>query len=186
MEDSAVNPHEPPQEPPAIPEIETLASETSTDPSQSLPEAPLDTVESQADTEESESTGDALQPLIEKAGAGRLSPEEEIRAAESLRALLLGRKEDLPVAVAAMPKLGWTASVKAVTAAWPEMKVTAKTSFLKALVAEENEAGRRIRLSIARGLFKVPDLAACTKLILGVAREIRDKETGNIDRKSVV
>ena len=183
MEDSAVNSHETPQESPAVPKTETHAAEGPADASEGLPEAPLGTPELQAGPDESESPGDALQPLIEKAGAGRLSPEEEARAADALRALLLGRKEDLPIAVTAMPKIGWTASVKAVTAAWPEMKVTAKTSFLKALAAEENEPGRRIRLSIARGLFKVPDLAACTKLILGVAKEIRDKETGNIPPK---
>jgi len=82
-----------------------------------------------------------------------------------------------------MPKVGWTATVKAVTAAWPEMKATAKTNFIKALGAEESENGRRIRLSVARGLFKIPDIQACTKLIVGVAKEIRDKESGNLPAK---
>jgi hypothetical protein len=90
------------------------------------------------------------------------------------------------MAVAAMPKVGWGVSVKAVSAAWPEMKATARTGFLKALGAEENEPGRRIRLSIARGLFKLPDLPACTKLILGVAKEIRGKESGTLPARDAL
>jgi hypothetical protein len=186
MEDTAANTTETPEEQPAAPPADTTPP-TANAPAEEGPEATESEAASAPEADGSPgadgSPAETLQPILERAGTGRLSPEDEAQAADALSALLLGRKEDLPTAIAAMPKVGWTASVKAVTAAWPEMKATAKTNFLKALGAEESEGGRRIRLSIARGLFKIPDLPACTKLIVGVAKEIRDKESGNVPPK---
>src|SRR3954468_14979177 len=114
LDESADSPVESaPTEPPFRPAIEQPGEDDS-------PAATNSTLGSPAET---------LQPLIEKAASSRLSPQDEEQAASSLRGLLLGRKEDLPTAVAAMPKLGWGTTVKAVMMAWPEMKVTAKSGF---------------------------------------------------------
>lgn len=120
---------------------------------------------------------ETLAALAEKASAQRLPAAEEEQAVQLVCAGILAGSEDI---VALLPKLGWAASSRGVTAAWPELKATARTAFLKAIAVDESEAGRRIRLSIARGLFKVPDLAACAKLIVGACKEIRDKKTGEL------
>lgn len=119
---------------------------------------------------------EALAALAEKAATQRLPMAEEEKAIQLVRAGLLAG-DDL---TALLPRLGWAASSRGVTAAWPEMKASAKTGLLKALAADETEASRRIRLSIARALYKLPDLAACTKLILGACKELRDKKTGEL------
>lgn len=119
---------------------------------------------------------EALTALAEKAAAQRLPMAEEEKAIQLVRAGLLAG-DDL---TSLLPRLGWAASSRGVAAAWPEMKATAKTALLKALAADETEASRRIRLSIARALYKLPDLAACTKLILGACKELRDKKTGEL------
>ncbi len=120
---------------------------------------------------------EALAALAEKAVAQRLPIAEEEQAVQLIRAALIAGSEDV---AALLPKLGWAPSSRGVTAAWPELKATAKTAFLKTLAIDESEAGRRIRLSIARGLFRLSDIAACSKLIIGACKEIRDKKTGEL------
>lgn len=135
-----------------------------------------------AASEESQSV-DPLRPLVEKAARQRLSNAEEERAATLIAERLLGKKDEFIATVQLIPTVGWAIASKAVTAAWPKMKASARTGLVKILGSVESEAGRRIRLSIGRSLFKVPDLSASAKLITGVAREIRDKETGNVSAK---
>lgn len=122
----------------------------------------------------------ALATLAERASIQRLPIFEEQRAAQLVSAALIAGADDL---VPLLSKLGWAASSRGVVAAWPELKATARTAFLKALATDETESGRRIRLSVARGLFKVPDLPACGKLVAGVCKEIRDKKTGEVLQK---
>ncbi|MEQ1859432.1 MAG: hypothetical protein ABMA13_05810 [Chthoniobacteraceae bacterium] len=122
----------------------------------------------------------ALAELAERASVQRLPPPDEERAAQLLRAALLAGTDDSAALVALLIRLGWSATVKGVVAAWPDLKATAKTALLKSLTIDETEAGRRIRLSLARGMFKVPDIAASTRLIVGVCKDIRDKTTGEI------
>src|SRR5215207_8144445 len=139
MEESAANSNESREaEQGATPVDPTVHDSAANSPAEH-PEPPTST-EDRADTADGDSPAASpaqdLQPLIDKARSGRLSPDDEAHAADALRALLLGRKEDLLDVVAAMPKLGWATSVKAVGAAWPEMKATARTAVLKALSAE--------------------------------------------------
>ncbi len=122
----------------------------------------------------------ALAALAERASIQRLPIFEEQRAAQLVAAALIAGADDL---VPLLSKLGWAASSRGVVGAWPELKATARTAFLKALATDETESGRRIRLSVARGLFKVPDLPACGKLVAGVCKEIRDKKTGEVIQK---
>lgn len=120
---------------------------------------------------------EALAALAEKAATQRLPAAEEEKAAQLVRAAVLAGDESV---VPVLPKLGWAASSRGVAAAWADLKATSRTAFLKALAEDESEAGRRIRLSLARGLFKVPDLPATAKLVVGVCKELRDKKTGEL------
>lgn len=128
-------------------------------------------------------TDDELAPLLAKAATQRLSVPEEEKAIGLIRDRLLAKKDVFLPTVGLLPKLGWAIASKSAGAAWPEMKATAKNALIKILSADESETSRRIRLSIGRSLFKVPDLPAALKLIAGVAREIRDKDTGAISAK---
>jgi hypothetical protein len=119
-----------------------------------------------------------LAQLAEKSALGRLAPAEEERAAALVRAGLLGKKDAQAETAALLPRLGWSAAVKGVTSAWPEMKATARTALLKALAATGDEAGRRLRFSLARGLAGLPDLPTAMKLAAGAAQEMLATETG--------
>jgi len=158
------------------PEAEPEAPETE------APDAETDAPETPA-AEAPAPDPSALEALAAKSAAHRLPAAEEEKAAQLVRAGLLAGKEELAAVAAVLPRLGWAVAVKGVTSAWPELKATARTAFLKALIADESEPGRRIRLSLARGLFKVPDAAAGLKLALSVCKEIRDKKTGEIPQR---
>jgi hypothetical protein len=121
--------------------------------------------------------------LAAQGGGRRLSPPDEEKAVRLVQAGLAGTKEDVARVAELLPQLGWSITVKGAANAWPTLKAASKTSLLKALGADDSEGGRRIRLSLARGLFKIPDLPACLKLTLGVCKEIRDKKTGEIPQK---
>jgi hypothetical protein len=124
----------------------------------------------------------ALASLAEQAAGRRLPAAEEARATKLITAGLLAGKDAVQAVAAALPAIGWTAGVKGVTAAWSQVKATTRSSFLKAVSADESEPARRIRLSLARGLFPL-DPAVCTKLAIGVAKEVRDKKTGEVAPK---
>jgi hypothetical protein len=125
----------------------------------------------------------ALAILAAQAGGRRLSPPDEEKAAQLVQSGLSGSKEDLAKVAALLPQLGWSIAVKGATGAWPALKAASRTAFLKILAADGSESGRRIRLSLARGLFKIPDLPACQKLLLGVCKEMREKKTGDVSQK---
>jgi hypothetical protein len=124
----------------------------------------------------------ALAALAEQAAGKRLPAADEARATQLITSGLLAGKDAVQVVAAALPAIGWTAGVKGVSAAWPQIKAATRTSFLKAVSADESEPARRIRLSLARGLFPL-DPAVCTKLAIGVAKEVRDKKTGEVAPK---
>jgi hypothetical protein len=126
---------------------------------------------------------DPLAPLLAKSATQRLSIPEEEQAIALIRERLLGKKDEFRPAVELLPKVGWAIASKSVGSAWPDMKATAKNALVKILSTDESESSRRIRLSIGRSLFKVPDLAASLKMIVGVAKEIRDKDTGAVTAK---
>jgi hypothetical protein len=123
---------------------------------------------------------ETLAQLVEKAQLGRLAPAEEERASAAIKELLLAGKSGVATVAAALPKLAWMIGVSGVTAAWPEMKATPKGQLLKALADDETDAARRFRLSLARGLYKLQDVPTTLKIGVGVAKEMREKETGEI------
>jgi len=178
MEDTDANtptPEEQPVTPEATPEV-TPAPLESSQAAAPEPQAPESAAKGDADA-------DPLGPLLAKAATQRLSVPEEEQAIGMLRGRLLAKKDVFTATVGLLPRLGWAVASKSVGAAWPDMKASARTALIKMLAADESEASRRIRLSIARSLFKVPDIAAALKMITGVAKEIRDKDTGAVAPK---
>ena len=130
-----------------------------------------------------ESAGDPLADLANRAAAGRLSSADEDRAAALLKAALQEGRPGIERAVEQLPKLPWIVGVNGVTAAWPELKTTYKARLIGGLAKIQTDAARRVRLSLSRGLFK-QDVPAAVKLAVGVAKEVRDKETGAVTPKN--
>lgn len=124
----------------------------------------------------------SLEDFAERARRGRLSGEEESEAVVVLKEALLGGRVDVAKAVAATPSLPWIVSVQATAAAWPDMKPSFRSQFLAGLARAQGEQAARIRLSLARGLFKV-DQSAALKLILLSLKLLRNKETGLLEGK---
>lgn len=112
----------------------------------------------------------------------RLPVQEEAQATAVLGKLLLGGRADIARAVLCIPKLPWPVVTQATTGAWPEMKTSFRTQLLAGLAKSEGETAARIRLSLARGLFKI-DEAAALKLIMLTLRSMRDRTSGLLSGK---
>ena len=131
---------------------------------------------------EAMSPKDALSELAARAEKGRLSAAEEAAAAQAIKACLLDGRAGVAFTVELSPKFAWMVAVNGVTAAWPELTAGFRTQLLSGLSKDESDSARRLRLSLARGLFKL-DVASASKLAVGVARELRDKEGGVLTTK---
>ena len=112
----------------------------------------------------------------------RLPAEEEAQATAVLGKLLLGGRSDVARAVLCIPQLPWMVVTQATTGAWPEIKASFRTQMLAGLAKSEGEAAARIRLSLARGLFKI-DQPAALKLIILTLRSMRDRTSGLLKGK---
>ncbi len=115
-----------------------------------------------------------LADLAERAVSTRLRQSEEDEAVQILKSLLTAGGHNLTPALAALPSLNWNVGATAVTAAWPDMSATAREALVTGLKREEQrtEGARRIRLSLARGLFKL-DVEVASKIIGAVCAEMR-------------
>jgi hypothetical protein len=142
-------------------------------PQQKAPEHTEDAISEGA----GEAAGDPLALLAERAVKGRLSASEEEQAARLISTALLEGRDGVARVVEQLPRLPWVVGVNAVTSVWPEMKSTMRNRLLAGLARIESEGARRIRLSLARGIFKLEPVFAA-KLAVGVAKEMRNKETG--------
>ncbi len=119
----------------------------------------------------------SIEEFALRAQKERLPADDETRAGTLLSELLLGGRSDVARAVACIPRLPWTVVTHAATKAWPEMKATLRTQMLAGLAKSQGEAAARIRLSLARGLFKI-DQAAALKLIILTVKSMRDRASG--------
>ncbi len=155
-----------------------------------------ETAESAESTEPVEASGEAAAPtpvgepvvadeltkLAEASQKARLSPAEEERMGTLLKEALQGGRAGVARAIEALPKVPWIVGVRAVEAIWPDLTAGFRTQLLAGLAKDESDPSRRIRLSLARALFKI-DVPVALKLAMGVARELRDKETGALTPK---
>jgi len=124
----------------------------------------------------------SLEDFANRNKHARLQPEEETETIRLLKDCLLGGRSEVARAIAVTPSLPWVISVQATTLAWPEMKPSFRSQFLAGLARIQGEHAARVRLSLARGLYKV-DQRAALKLILLTLKVLRNKETGLLEGK---
>ena len=160
--------------------------ETSSAPDPEPPaELPL-TDDAQADAEPVATDGaapaDELTQLAEASQRARLSPADEERMTALLKEALLAGRAGVARAVEALPKVPWIVGVRAIEQVWPELTAGFRTQLLAGLGKDETDAARRMRLSVARALFKV-DAPVTLKVAVAVAKEMRDKDSGALAPK---
>jgi hypothetical protein len=130
-------------------------------------------------------TVEALRQMTEKAKAGRLAAADEQAGASSFRDLVLGGGKSLATALELLNELPWYIPVNGTVEAWAQLTPARKRSFLAALRPLQTEVALRMRLSIARGLFKI-DPESTLKLIVSTLGEMH--KNGNLqsrDRSAV-
>lgn len=130
-------------------------------------------------------TVEALRQMTEKAKAGRLAAADEQAGASSFRDLVLGGGKALAAALELLNELPWYIPVNGTVDAWAQLTPARKRSFLAALRLLQAEVALRMRLSIARGLFKV-DPESALKLIVSTLGDMH--KSGNLqgrDRSAV-
>lgn len=117
---------------------------------------------------------DRLETLATQAAQARLRAEDEEEAARLLQGLMASGGLGLGTALTYLGRFNWNVTVQALNAAWSEMSATAKETLISGLKRDEfrTEAARRVRLSLARGIFK-QDADAAAKIIGGVCAELR-------------
>ena len=154
-------PDDPPAETPLDPEAEALdpiAGDGSTAPANELAE------------------------LVAAAERGRLSAAQEDRGTALLKEALQGGRAGVALAVVTLPRLPWLVGIRAVETVWPELTAGFRTQLVSGLSKDESDVARRMRLSLGRALFKI-DPPVGLKIAVGVAKEMRDKETGAVAPK---
>ncbi|MDB6154450.1 MAG: hypothetical protein JWL90_2903 [Chthoniobacteraceae bacterium] len=135
--------------------------------------------------DEGAAPGEPIDPLADLAArsqAARLSVADEEQMSRLLKEALLAGRAGVGKAVDFLPVLPWIVGVRAVESTWPEMKITARAHLLKGLADIESDSARRIRLSLARALFKL-DPSTSMKLTVGVCKEFKDKDSGALSQK---
>ena len=125
---------------------------------------------------------DELTQLAEASQRARLAPADEERMTALLKEALLAGRAGVARAVDALPKVPWIVGVRAIEQVWPELTAGFRTQLLAGLGKDETDAARRMRLSVARALFKV-DAPVTLKVAVAVAKEMRDKDSGALAPK---
>lgn len=125
---------------------------------------------------------DELTQLAEASQRARLSPPDEERMTALLKEALLAGRAGVARAVDTLPKVPWIVGVRAIEQVWPELTAGFRTQLLAGLGKDETDAARRMRLSVARALFKV-DAPVTLKVAVAVAKEMRDKDSGALAPK---
>lgn len=149
---------------------------TNAEPANPSEETKQETSEHEHSNQSSPEPG-SLEDFAVRSQRARLSLEEEALAGTLLKGILLGGRAEVARAIKIIPSLPWIITVQGTAAAWPEMKPSFRSQLLAGLAKSEDEGAARVRLSLARGLFKV-DSAATMKLILLTLKVMRDKSTG--------
>src|SRR5581483_6382955 len=119
----------------------------------------------------------------ENTKSSRLTNEQEEEAAALAKQLILAGDDSIPTAVEALVNLSWNIGVNAVTATWPELKPESRTRLLESLSTKSSDAGKRLRLSVARGLFPI-DPEATQTIVTNVCEEMRTIGMAPRDRQN--
>ncbi|MDD5349770.1 MAG: hypothetical protein PHQ12_06125 [Chthoniobacteraceae bacterium] len=132
---------------------------------------------------EPESPADPLLQLARAAKAARLAPVDEERAVTLLSERLASGRAGITGALAPMLEgLPWIVCVHAVSAVWEKLSVPMRRLLLGNIAKNDSEAARRLRLSLARALFKL-DPPAGLKLAAAAAASLKDPDTGALSAK---
>jgi len=126
---------------------------------------------------------DELGQLAEASAKARLAPADEERLTVLLKEAILGGRAGVTRAVELLPVVPWIVAVRAVEQTWPELTAGFRTQLLAGLAKDESDAARRVRLSLARALFKI-EIPIALKVALGALKDLRDKETGGLSQKN--
>jgi hypothetical protein len=119
---------------------------------------------------------DELRTILEKSRNERLSSIEEQRGASLFKELVLSGGKALAGLLESLGDLPWFIPVTGTLEAWPDLTPVKRRNFLAALKPLESEPFRRMRFSIARGLYKIDPSSALT-LIVTTLQSVR-KQTG--------
>lgn len=117
-------------------------------------------------------TLEALHGLVDLAKAGRLTPAQEDEAAARIKEMLAFGRTAISEAVEAMLSLQWNVGVSAIVSHWPELKPLVRKALLIALAQQKTNGAKRLRLSLARGIF-AQDPEAAAKMTAEVCEEMR-------------
>lgn len=123
------------------------------------------------DTEHDSAGGDELAVLATHAQRARLTAAEEERAIALLKESMREGKNGIARVTETLPGFPWIVAVRGIETVWPELKTTARAQFIKGLSEQEGEGARRIRLSLARALFK-QDVPTALKIACAVAKQM--------------
>jgi hypothetical protein len=115
---------------------------------------------------------DDLRGIIETSRTGRLPQADEQKGAALFKELVMLGGKPLSNALELLGDLPWFVPVNGTLEAWPQLTPAKKRAFLTALKPLESEASRRMRLSIARGLYKV-DPASSLKLLVSTLQALQ-------------
>jgi hypothetical protein len=121
--------------------------------------------------------GNELMDLALASQKARLSPADEERMSALLKEALQSGRAGVARAVETLPLAPWIVSVRSVEAVWKDLTAGFRTQLLAGLGKDESDGARRLRLSLARALFKI-DAPVALKVAVAVAKEMRDKDSG--------
>ena len=126
---------------------------------------------------------DPLLQLARAAKAARLSPADEEKAVTLLKERLAGGRAGITAAIEPMTDgLPWVVSVNAVSAVWEALSLPMRRHLVASIAKTETEPARRLRLSLARAVFKI-DPPAGLKQAAGAVAALKDPETGAFSSK---
>jgi hypothetical protein len=117
---------------------------------------------------------DEFRTILEKSRNERLAPTEEQRGASLFTELVLSGGKGLAGLLESLGDLPWFIPVTGALEAWPNLTPIRRRNFLAALKPLESEPFRRMRFSIARGLYKLDPSSALTLIVTtlqGVRKE---------------
>jgi len=125
---------------------------------------------------------ETLTKLAEASKAQRLPAADEEQAAALLKELLSGGKAGIASAIEPLIGLPWIVGANAVSAVWPTLSVPMRRHLLTSVAKIDSEPARRLRLSLARSIFKI-EPAAGLKIAAAAAADLREPETGALSAK---
>jgi hypothetical protein len=134
------------------------------------------------DTEDGAPAGNELMELALASQKARLAPADEERMSVLLKEALQSGRAGVARAVETLPLAPWIVSVRCVEAVWKDLTAGFRTQLLAGLGKDESDGARRLRLSLARALFKI-DPPVALKVAVAVAKEMRDKDSGMLAPK---